>query len=303
MAGTPLVSFVMPCYNATQWLDEALQSIFVQTLADWELVAVDDASTDGTWEALQRLDDPRVRLARNERNLRHPGAVNRAIDMAAGKYIARMDADDVITPDRLEKQVGALEADPQVDVLGTGLYQCDMQMNAVGVRRPVTTDAEIKRMPTIRYPLTYGSLVGKAEWWKRWKVDPRAVYSTSFDLYLRSFRESVFANVPDLLYGYRYIGHTRNMSKMMKVLWDRAKSLCRNGFHRGLVLKTLIGLGTLAPRPLLYAYKLAIGSSTAVVPCEGEGAIDEADRRAWEAVLRQVRSVELPLKSLPRTGV
>ncbi|MBN2446897.1 MAG: glycosyltransferase family 2 protein [Phycisphaerae bacterium] len=299
MSKIPTVSIVFPVYNAIRFLEEAVRSVFAQSLTDWELIAVDDASTDGSWEYLQRIDDSRVRLARNDRNRRHPVTVNRAIDMARGKWIARMDADDIIFPERLERQVNALEANPAIDVLGCGTIQTDLNLNPVTTRRPVTDDAAIKRMPTIRYPMTYGALVGKTEWWQRWHVDPRALLSTSFDLYLRSYRESTFGNVQDLLYVYRYVGHTRTFRKQTLAVWDRAKSLMRNGFHRGMIAKTFLGLVTLAPRPLAYGIKTFTKSYTAIVPAEGEEVINEEDARLLRDRLAEVAAVEVPLRGQP----
>jgi len=299
MSRIPVISVVMPVYNAGRFLEAAVVSVFAQTFTDWELVAVDDASTDGSWEYLQEIDDPRVRLARNDHNMKHGATLNRAIEMARGQYIARMDADDIILPERLQRQLQALEARPEVDVLGCGTFQTDVHLNPVTVRRPVADDAAIKRLPTIRYPLTYGSLVGKASWWKRWRVDPRAVFSTSFDLFLRSHRESTFSNIPDLLYVYRAVGHTRNIAKQTRAIWDRVKTLTRVGFRMGpgMAVKTLVGLAALAPRPLIYLVKDAMGSYTAIVPCEGEAPVSPEDKRLFETGMAAVRAVQVPMKS------
>jgi hypothetical protein len=218
--------------------------------------------------------------------------------MSSGKWIARMDADDVMLPTRLERQVGALEANPRIDVLGCGTYQADIDLNPVNVRRPVTSDAAIKRWPTIRYPMTYGSLVGKAEWWKRWRVNPRAIYSTSFELFLRSHCQSTFGNIADPLYVYRYVGHTRNLPKMTRVVWDRVKILTRLGFRMGprLALHSLLGLALLAPRPVIYAVKNALGSHRSIVPAAGEEPVTEEDRRIVTEALAEIRKVEVPLK-------
>ena len=294
----PKVSIVMPVYNAGEWLELALQSVFAQTISDWELIAVDDASTDDSWAYLNRLDDPRVRLLRNERNMKHGATLNRALEASRGQYVARMDADDAMMPNRLEKQLEALEADSSIDMLSCGIFQTDLELNPINVRRPISDDAAIKRLPAIRYPLTYGAILGKREWWLKWKVDRRAIYSTSFDLFLRSHRESRFSNVPDPLYVYRYIGHTRNLRKQTLVVWDRMKTLVRAGFNRGprLAAHSVVGMALLAPRPLIYAVKNAIGSYTAIVPSEGEGAPAPEDIETYERGMAEVRATTLPLK-------
>lgn len=298
MKEKPNVTILMPVYNARQWIELALQSVFCQSFADWELDIVDDASTDGSWEYVQRLRDSRVRVFRNSRNLGHPGTINRLIDNARGRYFARMDADDMIFPERLQKQVDALEANPAIDTLGCGTIQTDLDLNPILVRRPVTEDHQIKCTPTLRYPMTYGSLVGKREWWQKWHVDAHATYSTSFDLFLRSFRESVFGNVSEPLYVYRFVGHTRNLRKQTKCIWDRTKSLLRHGWHPGIRWKTVVGLATLAPRPAIYAIKNLIGSYTSVIAAEGENYVTEEDKIHFEKKLAEVRQTPLPLAEI-----
>lgn len=293
----PAVSIVMPVYNAGKYLEPALKSIFAQTFTDWELIAVDDASTDGSWEYLQRIDDPRVHVLRNERNMRHPATCNRAIDMAKGKWIARMDADDIILPRRLEKQVVALETNSEIDVLGCGSFVTDLDLNPKLVWRPVTTDDKIKRVRTAVYDMTYGSLTGKSSWWKRWRLDPRAVESTSFDLFFRSHRESTFGNIPDPLYVFR-VGNTTSVKKYTTGIFCRAMTLLRHGYRMGMPFRTTMGLALLVPRPLIYAIKRYIGDYTPVLSPAGLTTnIDEKDLEFLRTELGKVFDTSVPVKN------
>ena len=97
----------MPVFDGAAYLDETLESLRAQTLADWELVAVDDCSRDASWEILQRhaARDPRIRPHRHERNRGHRAASNTAFALARGRYVARTDQDDLSLPRRLELQV------------------------------------------------------------------------------------------------------------------------------------------------------------------------------------------------------
>ena len=297
MSKIPAISIVMPVYNSKKYLTEAIQSIFAQTVTDWELIAVDDASTDGSWDYLQRIEDVRITVVRNERNLRHPGACNRAIDLAKGKWVARMDADDIILPTRLEKQVAALEGNPQIDVLGCGSFVTDLDLTPKMVWRPVTSDDKIKRVPTAVYDMTYGSLVGKSGWWKRWRLDPRAVESTSFDLFFRSHRESTFGNIPDPLYVYR-IGNTTSVKKYTIGMLCRAKTLLRHGYRMGMPFQTTLGLALLVPRPIIFAIKYYIGDYTSVIPPVGQTTkISENDLEFLRTELAKVFATNIPLKS------
>lgn len=110
---TPLVSVVVPVYNGVQFIDATMQSILAQTLDDFELVVSDNASTDGTWAALQRyVDQPRVRLVRRASTITAPEHFNYVTSLATGEFVKLVCADDVLYPDNLEVLVRELVAHP-----------------------------------------------------------------------------------------------------------------------------------------------------------------------------------------------
>ncbi len=111
----------MPVYNAEKFLAEAIESVLNQTFHDFELLIINDGSTDGSREIIQSYKDERVRLVDNETNLRLIATLNKGIELANGRYIARMDADDVCLPHRLEKQVALMDAHPEVGLCGSYL--------------------------------------------------------------------------------------------------------------------------------------------------------------------------------------
>ncbi len=115
------VSVLLPVYNGEQYLHETLQSILSQTYTGFEFLIVDDGSTDSTQEIIKSCNDPRIRLLVNDRRLKLSGALNRGIEEAKGKYIARMDADDIALPERLQKQVDFLKAHPEIGICGTAI--------------------------------------------------------------------------------------------------------------------------------------------------------------------------------------
>jgi len=120
MKNDVLVSVIIPCYNGEQYIEAAVQSILQQSYHHLEVLVVNDGSTDKSAEILLQLaqEDLRVRYIENEQNLGLIATLNKAIQLAQGKYIARMDADDIALPDRIEKQVTFLEQHPQVAVVG-----------------------------------------------------------------------------------------------------------------------------------------------------------------------------------------
>src|SRR5215475_14713635 len=118
MAGGPRVSVVMPVFNAEAYLDRTIGALLRQTCADFELIAVDDGSLDGSLAKLQAFDDPRIRVVSRA----HHGvvaAMNTGVALARGDLVARADADDVCVRDRLERQADYLDANPVVGVVGS----------------------------------------------------------------------------------------------------------------------------------------------------------------------------------------
>jgi len=117
----PTVSMVVPVYNGARFVEETVASILAQTFGDFELILIDDGSTDDSVEVLCRFDDPRIRLHRNLENLGIPLTMNRALGLARGRYLARCDHDDICDPERFALQVAFLDANPGVTILGTAV--------------------------------------------------------------------------------------------------------------------------------------------------------------------------------------
>lgn len=120
--GRPRVTVVMAVYNAAPFVEQAIASVLSQTWSDFELLVVDDASTDRSLELAQSFDDPRIRIIRHEVNKGASHSRNDALAAAHGDLIAIMDADDICAPTRLERQIEFLDAHPTVGLVGCGVY-------------------------------------------------------------------------------------------------------------------------------------------------------------------------------------
>ncbi|MDD3266704.1 MAG: glycosyltransferase family 2 protein [Burkholderiales bacterium] len=118
---TPMISVVMPVYNAEKYVAEAIESILNQTYSDFEFIIIDDYSTDNSYEIINKYAkaDKRIRLFRNEVNKKLPKTLNFGISQSLGKYIARMDADDISLPERFTKQIEFMEQNPDIGVCGS----------------------------------------------------------------------------------------------------------------------------------------------------------------------------------------
>lgn len=117
----PEITVLMPVYNASKYLREAMDSILNQTFKDFELLIINDGSTDDSEDIIKSYKDPRIRLINNETNMKLIATLNKGIALSKGKYIARMDSDDISHPKRLELQYKLMEENKNIAVCGTGM--------------------------------------------------------------------------------------------------------------------------------------------------------------------------------------
>lgn len=120
----PLVSILIPCYNVEKYVEESLRSILNQTYKNIEIITIDDCSKDNTFDILQNLskEDNRIKVVRNEENLKLIATLNKGISLCNGDYIARMDADDISLPSRIEEEVKFLEENKEYDIVSCQFY-------------------------------------------------------------------------------------------------------------------------------------------------------------------------------------
>lgn len=285
----PTISILLPVYNAMPYLPLAVASIYSQTMTDWELMAVDDKSTDGSGEYLDNLKDRRVRVFHSNTNRGACAALNHAILESKGQWLARMDADDMCLPERLERQLAILSTE-EIDLLGTGSYVTDRDLRMCNVNRPPEQHVDIIRRASLDIPLMFGTVSGKSEWWRRWMMDERiGLAGYEFNLYFRSYRQSQFANIREPLYIYRFFGHTRSWRKMSLSTYYKCNTLIRHGFVWGEYGKTMFGLASMIPRPLLYAAKMVANSNTPLrMPKDAVPTL--ADQEIVDATVRSLQA-------------
>ena len=141
-----LISILMPTYNVEKFVEEAVRSILCQTYKKFELIVVDDCSTDMTFEILQRLasEDERIKLFRNEVNSKICKTLNKALKYARGKYIGRMDGDDISTPDRFRVLKNFMDEHPDVALVGSNMITIDEDGREISRKRYVQTNRYIQ---------------------------------------------------------------------------------------------------------------------------------------------------------------
>lgn len=205
------ISIILCVHNGKPYVQTAIESVLAQTYGDFELVIVDDASTDGTREILAGFaqKDSRVRVITNDANLGLTKSLNIALREAQGVYVARMDADDVALPDRLAKQVAFLDAHPEIDVVGTAYEWIDEDSQVIGRPNVITEPDELHRALIRTNQFLHGSvMMRRAVIEKMGGYDERVKKAQDYELWLRLSRTSQFANLPDVLMQKRM---TKNM--------------------------------------------------------------------------------------------
>lgn len=199
------VSIGLPFYNSEQTLADAIRSVFAQTFQDWELVLVEDGASDGSLKVAQAVDDPRVRVVSDAVNKGLSFRLNQIAKLARGGYIARMDADDLMHPERLARQVEYLDAHPAVDLIGTGTYTIDSANRPVGLRGVGVVPDVRPQAVLSRGLMLHPTVTGRADWFRRNPYDESLAYVRAEDveLWCRTCQNSVFAGLPEPLYFYR----------------------------------------------------------------------------------------------------
>lgn len=200
------VSVVMAVCNGERYLEKSVSSVLRQSFADFELIVVDDGSTDGTPDSLARWsrDDPRIVVICQE-NCGLTASLNRAISVAKGSYLARQDADDVSMPERFERQVRYLDERPSVGAVGTATEVIDQKGLVIGVLHTRQGTEEVRRgLLTVRATLVHGSVM-----MRRQAFDAVGGYrdafrfSQDFDLWLRMAERFDLDNLPEILCRWR----------------------------------------------------------------------------------------------------
>jgi glycosyltransferase involved in cell wall biosynthesis len=199
----PGVCIAMPFFNNAATLELSIRSLMNQSYDNFELLLCDDGSYDQSRAIAHSFDDPRVISWSDGRRLGIAARLNECIDRARGLYLARMDADDIAYPDRLAQQMAFLLDHEEVDLCGGGAMIFGKQGRPLWRFRPPADHAEIVRSPVRGFPLLHSAWMGRIEWFRRWRYDETTRLAEDQELLLRSYRNSRFANLPQIVLGCR----------------------------------------------------------------------------------------------------
>lgn len=280
----PLVSIVMPVMNAARTLPAALRSILVQTYTEWQLILIDDGSSDNTLALARSCADARIRVIDGGANAGLAMRLNQAIALARGDYIARMDADDIAYPERLAAQVKFMLDHPECDLVGCAALIFDDTGAIKGRFALCETHEQICARPWTGFPLPHPTWLGRRLWFERFGYRPDYRKTQDQDLLLRSYTQSRFACVAQILLGYRQ--ERRTLGKLLAGRLNFSRSIAREAWRQGALGAGMAGLAgqgakavvDLATVPLGWDRRLRGESASAVTAVE-----EQVWRGVWAA--------------------
>lgn len=207
----PLISVVIPVYNGNGFLTSAIDSILNQTYKNIEVIAIDDGSTDNSFETLKNLaiNNPRLKVFKNKKNLNISRTLNKGIKLAKGQYIARMDADDISLPYRFEHQMDYLIKHPQLVILGGQCKTIDVNGKLIGKKLFPISDKQIREALFTTNPIQHPTaIINRALLPKNFSwYNPELPPAEDYDLFFRLGQFGKYHNLPIFLIKYRqYLG-------------------------------------------------------------------------------------------------
>lgn len=200
----PLVSVLMPVYNAQAYIKEAIDSILNQTYTNFEFIIINDGSLDNSVDIIRHYADPRIVFIDNQDNKGLVTVLNHGLDIAKGKYIARMDADDISLPNRLEKQVSFMERHSKVGVLGSWFHIFGGGFDRIETKLRYPTLKDMIKTSPVGHPT---AMFRKSVFDKyHVRYDDKWKYAEDYELWIRANKYTQIANLQEVLLEYRWSG-------------------------------------------------------------------------------------------------
>src|SRR5690625_3510840 len=199
-----MITIAIPFYNDEKYLEYAIKSVINQTYTDWSLLLIDDGSVDSSLEIarIYAEKDPRINVVSDGDNKGLPYRLNQIAGLTTTKYLARMDSDDIMHPDRIKKQLEILENNPKIDLLGSNAYSIDQFNNIRGVRKKITSKDSLYKTTSFIHP----TITGKTKWFKKNPYNMNARRMQDTELWSRTHQHSCFVETQLPLLYYREFG-------------------------------------------------------------------------------------------------
>lgn len=261
---SPVVSVILPVYNGERYLREAVDSLLAQTFRDFEIIVINDASSDRSEEVIRSFNDPRIRYFHNSRNEGLISVLNKGIALSKGKYIARMDQDDISLPRRFDLQVNLLEKDSTLGLVCSpvmGITPAGRLRDHWPADIETRTHEQLRRRLPVENCIAHPTVMVRALLMRKYLYSPRQKGSEDWDLWLRMVRDGVrMQKTEQVLLHYRvHAGSSTVQSNFRKspqlrttaVKWRFFRSSVSNAKLNATVLSAVFSI----PRDLFYYFR------------------------------------------------
>lgn len=236
----PVVSVVIPLYNCAPFLREAMDSLLAQTFTDFELICINDGSTDDTEKIVLSYTDPRIRYFANDSNVGLVYTLNKGIELSTGEFIARMDGDDWCYPERFGLQVDFFRQHPDARVLATTIELMDENGKPIGYwedERRAITPAQIRKKLPKDNCIAHPTVMARAEIFRQFRYDGRQRQAEDYDLWLRIAAAGIPVNKLDnALVKHRIVRNSFTRKRQRNVFWKNART--KRVFLSGFIFKS-----------------------------------------------------------------
>ncbi|QZE12879.1 glycosyltransferase [Halosquirtibacter laminarini] len=200
-----IVSVGIPFFNCEEFLEDAILSVINQSFKNWELILLDDGSSDASLSIAKKfLYDSRVSVISDGINKGLPSRLNELVSLSKGKYFCRMDSDDIMMINRLSLQVSFLEQNTKVDVVGSSAFSIDRSNNIIGFKEG---DTDLKNKNPFKDSIfIHPTVLGKLNWFIANPYNPKFTRMEDYELWIRTYSMSNFEIINEPLLFYREIG-------------------------------------------------------------------------------------------------
>ena len=299
----PFVSIGIPFYNAEATLLDAVRSVFAQTHPNWELILLDDGSTDRSLEVARSIDDPRVRVYSDGRNKRLAARLNEIVRLARFDFVARMDADDLMSRDRIARQLRVLSGDDELDLVSAGVVSMSDGYEPLGMRC-VAKDHRISTKAVLAggSGIVHAAVLGRRDWFLRNSYDESLKVNQDANLWIRAYatRDLKVRVLPEPLYYYREDGNVTpaKLREAYRVL-RRTLATEAHGFP---VQERLRAQARACMKSAAVSVLARLGRLDILRSRRNAVPLDAAARLAIEREVDAIRALALPLREPARVS-
>ena len=292
-----IVTIGIPFYNAEKTLVDAVRSVFAQTLTEWELILVDDGSTDHSLDIANSIEDSRVRVISDGKQLGLAARLNQIALIAKSRYLARMDADDMMHPDRLKVQADFLDQNPDIDVVGTGMVILNKDLVPVAKRDLSKIELTPRRIFS-GYCLMHATVMGKTNWFIRNPYNLFYSRSQDYELWCRTIKNSKFAV---LSHCYYYVNEYGSFS--LKKYFDSTKFDILTQWKYGPKEVGFFGSCALSGKRIaklfIYAIAVALGVQNKIIFLrKGNITLSEPEIEEIRTNIAKIKRTYIPLRQV-----